>query len=92
MSEPKQEFLRRSQVLSWLEEDHEMTPHQTRLLIEEKIIVGKPLKDWFAETPAAKAAAAKGKNKPSTNGKHHRRKGELGNYYRKSQIKEALKL
>jgi hypothetical protein len=63
MSEPATEFLRRSQVMNWLEEQG-IARWQTRTLIEENVIKG---------------TAIPGKK----NGK---------DYYRKSQIKEALKL
>jgi hypothetical protein len=79
MSEPSQEFLRLGQVNAWLEELG-IRPRQTRVLIEEGIIKGAPVR-------------------PQKNGNTGQRqfirgraKGESTNYYRKSQIKEALKL
>jgi hypothetical protein len=89
MSEPKQEFLRRGQVMDWLEE-REISRQQTRKLLEDEVIVGKPLLEWFDEKKkSAKAKAVQGKNGHKKRG---REKGDLEKRYRKSQIKEALKL
>lgn len=94
MSEPAREFLRRGEVIAWLEEK-EFTAKQVRKLIEDEVIEGRPFKEWFRVTPPA----ANGKNGSVTKGKakakdkrRHRQEGDVSNYFRKSQIKEALKI
>ena len=93
MSAPTQEFLRRGQVMDWLEEEG-IPRGTTRRLIEDKVIKGDIL------CLRKRRAEKTGKRKPETGEKGKKKNGKKGNgaratdwmRFRRSQIKEALNI
>lgn len=85
MSEPTQEYLRRGQVIDWLEGEG-ITRWATQKMMQEGLLVGVRLHSQ----PNGKAAnnGSHRKGKP----KHCGGKPGPRMYYQKSQIKEKLKL